>query len=105
MSSVATRALIKELKRIGAEKDLALMMECATDAWQLSNNAFPYGLDLLARNLVVFIKHAPQLFDETPRLALGKGEVFLWGRFILFRCGFGCALPARGGVAPGSVPA
>ena len=104
MSSVATRALIKELKRIGAEKDLALMMECATDAWQLSNNAFPYGLDLLARNLVVFVKHAPQLFDETPRLALGKGEAFLWGRFNLVPLRIWLRAPgtrwARAGIRP-----
>ncbi len=104
MSSAGTRALIEEVKRIGAEKDFALMMECAADVWSLSNNAFPYGLDLLARNLAVLIKRAPQLFDETPRLSLGKGEVFLWGHFSLVPLRIWLRAPgarwARAGIRP-----
>lgn len=81
MPTHATCVLISELRRIGAVGDLALMMECATDAWQLSNNAFPYGLDLLARNLVSLVRHALRLFDEKPRIKVGKAEAYLWGDF------------------------
>ncbi len=66
MSSVATYELACAIQRLGLVDDVALMMECAADAWQLSNNAFPYGLDLLARDVRALMR-ARRLFDARPR--------------------------------------
>ena len=80
MPSGATYALIKEIKSVGIADKVALMMECATDAWQLSNNAFPYGLDLLARNPMALVR-ARRLFDTRPRPQRHEAGLCLEGAF------------------------
>ncbi len=80
MSSYETRALIEAIKLQNMTDDVAMMMECAVDSWQLSNNAFPYGFDLLARGIGA-AKKAQSLSSSDLHLFAGKRRLCFEGEF------------------------
>jgi hypothetical protein len=81
MPSHATYALSKAIKSARLDDSLALMMESAADAWQLSPNAFPYALDILAKGPATALRAARALCDEPPRPSRCEAGRFLLGRF------------------------
>lgn len=81
MPSHATYVLLKAIKSAKLDSVLALMMESAADAWQLSSNAFPYALDILAKGPVTALRAARALCDNPPVPARCAAGRFLLGRF------------------------